>query len=112
VAGPTVTDRWGDQLAETLREIAWRLSRLADAVAADWPDQRGQEWADRAARLHRELDRQAGAAAELASAGESSAPVTGWSGSSAGRSRVRLGGMEARSADPESGVRIAELPPP
>ena len=108
-----MTEHWGMPLADTLREISRRLARLADAVAADWPDQRGQEWADRAAQLHRELSRQASAAAEPALSAESSSVASGLSaGSPSGRPRVRLGGLDARRADPEPGMRIAELPPP
>ena len=108
-----MTEHWGNPLADTLRDISRRLARLADAVDADWPVQRGQEWAARAAQLHRELSRQADAAADPAASAEPTGPATGWAaGSPSGRSRIRLGGMDARRADREPGIRIAELPPP
>ena len=110
-----MTARWNEELAGLLHELARALDRLAESVAADWSDRQGRDWLDRADRLHRDLLRQADAAA--ASGGDTSGgalpPLAGSRGGCgpAPRSAVRLGDVAGTRVDDPVGIRIAELPP-
>jgi hypothetical protein len=102
-----VSDRWATNLADDLDDIGRRLARLAESVAADWPDQRGREWTERAARLRSELAEQAAEAGRL---GDRMAPDDpGAAGIE--QPGIRLGDTGGDRIDDERGVRIAELPP-
>jgi hypothetical protein len=58
--------QWCADAAAVLRDAAVRAGRLAAAVATDWLDPRGREWAERIAALHRDLANTAHEAEELA----------------------------------------------
>jgi hypothetical protein len=58
--------QWCADAAAVLRDTAVRAGRLAAAVATDWLDPRGSEWAERIAALHRDLANTAHEAEELA----------------------------------------------
>jgi hypothetical protein len=121
-----VLDRAADRclaLAGELVVLAARARDVALLVAGARPDERGQAWAERAGLVHRALRREAVAAADLghalrrsAQAAEETDPLVAGSlvGIAAGlqAGRMRLGGVEARRADDETGVRIAQLPDP
>jgi hypothetical protein len=125
---PPTNDRWCAELADTLTEVGHRLARLAESVAADWPDQRGREWVDRATQVHGELVQRAGAAAELGGRiAHAAGPPTAWGAAEppaaeppaaggawggavgTGRTGMRLGGTGGDRVDAGRGVRIAEL---
>jgi hypothetical protein len=102
-----MSDRWATKLADDLDEIGRRLARLAESVAGDWPDQRGRDWTERAARLRGELAEQAAEAGRL---GDRTAPNDpGAAGIE--QPGIRLGDTAGDRVDDERGVRIAELPP-
>lgn len=115
---PGPLELWCARLAGTLADAAAKIGALAGAVAADWPDDLGREWVERAALVHRELDRDALAAAQvgarLATERELTASdtLTGMAAAlaTAGRRSAQLGGTEAHRADQERGMRIAQLP--
>lgn len=124
VAAETV--RWCEAVAAALATSAARTGGLAAGIAADWLDDVGQEWAQRTALLHRELVRDALAAADLCSAfahraGADNAPPPtppvagpGVAGPGVGPlrdRRARLGGTEAGRAQNDLGMQVAELPP-
>ncbi|GAA1287201.1 hypothetical protein GCM10009609_61840 [Pseudonocardia aurantiaca] len=107
---------WWTRLAEALADSGRRLGQLGEQIGRDWPDDRGREWAERTANVRAELGREAVVAAELGAEyarrsadAELSAPPT-WS--SVGRPGARLAGTEAKRADEERGMRIAELSEP
>jgi hypothetical protein len=107
-AGEQAVPRWCVEVAEALDAVGRRIRRLAEHVAADWPDPRGGAWVERAEALHRELDGQARRATELA---RELGSVPGGPDAT-GRPGVRLGGLGGHRVHDERGVRIAELPPP
>lgn len=115
------TARWCAGLADRLSDVGRRVGRLSEQIAGDWPDDRGREWSERSALLHRELGRDAQAAADLgaelarraaaADLGEPTPPPP--AGVSPARPPgMRLGGTSATRVDDERGFRIAELPDP
>lgn len=113
---------WCTRLALTLTDAAARIGALAGAIVHDWTDLRGQEWAERAALVHRELDRDAVAAAQVSAAlareqappsPDASAVISAAAAAALAatqRRTARLGGTEAHRADQERGMRIAQLP--
>ncbi|HLU54574.1 MAG TPA: hypothetical protein VKZ81_03860 [Pseudonocardia sp.] len=101
--------RWSARLAEVLLDVGRRAAELGDSLARDWPDDRGREWADRAARLGSRLGREADAAAELGGAYAREAAAGSPAG---GRTGIRLGGTQAQRVGEERGMRIAEIDPP
>lgn len=116
---------WCANLAIALAEMSVQVGELADRILRDWPDDRGRERAERTAALHRELGRDALAAAQLGKAlardaaedvdagGEAAPPaLPALSLGPAWRPGTRLAGTEADRVDPERGVRIAQLPDP
>lgn len=118
--------RWCADVAAALEDASARAGTLAAALADDWPDVHGQEWADRTTLLHRELDRAsaeaAGLARQLAGPATDDAPeallraaVSGVAAVLTRRSPAaagpRLGDTTGTSADSDLGMRIAELPP-
>lgn len=107
--------RWCAVLAVTLAEASARAATLADRIVHDWLDDHGREWAERTAMLHRELGRDALAAAELGNlvacrAAETSGTDLYPAVLAPGRRGPRLGGTEASRADDERGMRLAQLP--
>ena len=106
--------RWCADVAAVLRAASDQTARLAVQIAEDWLDDRGREWAERAALLHRELDRIAGDAAHLGTRlahPEPAPPVLTTVVAGTGRRGPRLGGTAGERADDAYGMRIAELPP-
>ena len=111
--------QWCLGLAVALAETAVQVGRLADRIADDWLDDHGRERAERTALLHRELGRDALAAAELgntlARLGADGPTPDPWSVAvaalrgRAGRG-MRLGGTDVSRVDDERGMRIAQLP--
>jgi hypothetical protein len=100
--------RWCTRLAAALDDAARRVARIAGQLADDWPDAAGREWAERAARLGRDLHRDAVAADELRSdlvraAEPAPAEVPRLPAG------VRLGGTSGVRVGEERGMRIAEL---
>ncbi len=107
---------WCAEVVAVLVEASDRTARLAVAIAEDWLDDRGREWAERAALLHRELDRLAADAArrgaERADPDPFPLPVLAAPGRRGPRlGGPRLGGTAGTRVDDEDGMRIAELPP-
>jgi ABC-type transporter Mla subunit MlaD len=105
----TVVRRIGDALPE--------VQEATRAVAADWTDPNGVEWAAQAARSVRALSREldgalalaAGVARELAARrvdGDGEPVPDHASGIGA-----RLGGVDGRRAEDQRGARIAHLDP-
>jgi hypothetical protein len=91
---------WSAALAAALDAAAREAGDLARRVRAAWPDDYGQEWAERLATVRYSLERDADAATRLGSqiervAGEPTGP--------------RLGGVAARRVGDERGVRIPRL---
>ncbi|OJY52596.1 hypothetical protein [Pseudonocardia sp. 73-21] len=60
--------RWWGGVSAALAGAADGAGRLALAVAEDWRDGHGQEWAERVALLHRELGRVAAESSEIVAA--------------------------------------------
>lgn len=110
------TVRWCRDVAAVLGAVAAQAGRLAAGIAADWLDDNGREWAERATLLHRELVRDASAAADLSTApARSDDAESGVSplGAGVGRDRrARLGGTDAVRAQDGIGMQVAELPEP
>lgn len=110
-------------LAGELVVLAARARDVALLVAGARSDEHGQAWAERAGLVHRALRREAVAAGDLGHALRRSAQAAreadllvagSFVGIAAGlqAGRVRLGGVDARRADDEVGMRIARLPEP
>lgn len=108
-------------LAAELVVLAARVRDVALLIAGARPDARGQVWAERAGMVHGALRREAAAAGDLGHAlrratqvAEEQDPLVAAAlgGVAAGlqAGRVRLGGIEARRVDDETGMRIAQLP--
>lgn len=112
---PGVAARWCVEVAAVLLAASDRTARLAVQVAGDWLDDRGREWAERVALLHRELDRSAAEAADLGARLAHADPgPAGLPAIAAGMSRrrgPRLGDTAGVRTDDEIGMQIAELPP-
>jgi hypothetical protein len=106
--------RWCLELADRLTDVGRRVARLAEQVAVDWPDPRGNAWVERAGQLQLELAREAAGAAELGHRYEPGAAHLDASTAvgPGARRGVRLGGTAGHRVDDERGIRIAELPPP
>lgn len=117
---PSPVELWVTRLARTLADAAALAGALAGAIAKDWTDSRGPEWAERAGLVHRELERDAAAAAQVSAAltGDPAAtdPATVVTAiasaalSAPQRRGVRLGDTLAQRIDEERGMRIAQLP--
>lgn len=122
--------RWCAGVAAALSGASERVGRLALGIADDWRDGRGREWAERTTLLHRELGRVAAEAAEIGAAiarrateaaaqpvpvAESLPPpraaVLGAAAAARGRG-PRLGAVAGDRAEPDVGMRIAQLPEP
>jgi hypothetical protein len=109
--------RWCAAVSATLNGVSERMGLLAVAIADDWRGPRGQEWAERAALLHRELGRVAAEATEIATAitgraAEDSGPSVPLH-AAAGRQRgARLGVVAGERTENDIGMRIARLPEP
>jgi hypothetical protein len=111
--------QWCLGLAVALAEAAAQVGRLADRIAQDWPDEHGLERAERTALLHRQLGRDALAAAELGGTlaqrgaddpiADHGSVATAVVRGRAGRG-ARLGGTESARVEEERGMRIAQLP--
>ncbi len=123
--------RWCNGVSAALAGAAEGAGRLAQAVAEDWRDGHGQEWAERATLLHRELGRVAAEAAEIGAAiarrateapeaPDSGTPVS-WQeslaplrpavlGAAAHDRGPRLGAIAGDRTETDLGMRIAELP--
>lgn len=128
--GPTDDDapdaRWCHGVSAALAGASEGVGRLARAIADDWRDGHGQEWAERTTLLHRELGRVAAEAAEIGAAiarraTEAAAPPVSWpeppaavlGAAAAARGRgPRLGAVAGDRTDDDLGMRIAELPEP
>lgn len=114
--------RWWAELAVALDEVGRQVGRLSDQLSRDWPDDRGQEWAERTAGLGRRVLREAVGAAQLGAACARRMAEAGYDGVEpgstsglgadrrAGRDQgMRLGGTEGSPTGDERGMRIAEL---
>jgi hypothetical protein len=91
---------WSTALATALDAAAREIGDVARRFGAAWPDDHGREWGERLAALRTALERDTDAATRLGAqiervAGEQVGP--------------RLGGIGARRADDERGVRIPRL---
>jgi hypothetical protein len=107
-------NRWCADVAAVLRAASDQTARLAVRVAEDWLDERGREWAERVALIHRELDRMATEAADLRARiadPDTAPPLPATIGAGTGRRGPRLGGTAGERVDDTYGMRIAELPP-
>ena len=121
-----VAGRWAAGASAVLWDAATRAGRLAAAVATDWLDGRGVEWAERISALRRDLEDTAQEADELArrlhdphrpQEGLSGALATALQAASAasrGGSTARPGGPQLADTagarvDDEHGVHIAQL---
>lgn len=114
--------RWCAGMAAALAAASARAATLAVRIAHDWPDDLGREQAERAAALHRELERDADAAEQLgrtlarhateATGLPSSSLLPGWTPGGARDRGARLGGTEAERVAEGRGMRIAQLPDP
>jgi hypothetical protein len=114
--------QWCTEATEVLREAAVRAGRLAAAVATDWLDDHGREWAERITTLRRDLADTAQQAEELTNIlrdpdGTDSelgramaAAVRAASAASSGGNGPRLGDTSGTRVDDEHGVHIAQLP--
>ncbi len=106
---------WCGEVAAVLAAASERTARLAVQIAEDWLDDRGREWAERAALLHRELERSAAAAAALGTrftGPDPSSSVLWPIGPVIARHRgPRLGGTSGARTGDDTGMQIAELPP-
>ena len=109
---------WCRAAGTVLAHAAARALLLASAVAADWLDDHGREWAERAASLHRELARTARDVDDLTRelslrdhAPDVAATLRGVA-AQARRTGPCLGGTDGARTDDGHGVRIAELPEP
>jgi hypothetical protein len=114
--------QWCTEATEVLREAAVRAGRLAAAVATDWLDDHGREWAERITTLRRDLADTAQQAEELTNMlrdpdGTDSelgramaAAVRAASAASSGGNGPRLGDTSGTRVDDEHGVHIAQLP--
>jgi hypothetical protein len=91
---------WSAALAGALDSAAREVGDLARRLAVGWPDDHGREWGERLLTLRTALERDAEAAAGFGREVErmSDAPLG-----------PRLGGIGARRADDERGVRIPHL---
>ena len=115
------THRWCAEATELLRDTAARAARLASAVAVDWLDPGGRDWAARIDALRRDLDEAAGQAEDLARwlpdtdpvrpelAGQLAAALRAASAAGFG---PRLGDTSGARVDDAYGVQIAQLPDP
>lgn len=110
--------RWCTAAAVDLVDAGVLAGRLAAAIAADWLDDNGREWAERAGRLGRELDAAAADAAhvarELARPDREPDPaliaahgIALRGGSGRG---PRLGGTDGDRAGDDRGVHLPQLP--
>jgi predicted PP-loop superfamily ATPase len=122
--------QWCADAAAVLRDTALRAGRLAAAVATDWLDPRGREWAERIAALHRDLANTAHEAEELArrlhgpdgadqeqeelsramAAALRVATAAARSGGVDRSTGPQLGDTSGAKVDDEHGAHIAELP--
>ena len=102
--GPVLelTVEWLDAVAAELRDVVAELTRLAVEVVADWQDERGREWAERADGVARDLARQADAGTELARCAGRASQDTG----------PRLGATDGTRVAEGYGARIATLSDP
>ena len=122
MTSPDPARRWCLEAVDVLRDAATAAGQLAAAVAVDWPDAHGDEWAHRIAALSRSLDDAAHHAADLAarpreprSATTDLAPAVAAALRAASSSRAtgpRLADTSGGRADDDYGMRIAELPDP
>jgi hypothetical protein len=96
---------WSSALASALDTAAAEVGDLARRLAAGWPDAHGREWSERLQVLRHTLANDADAAVRLGQAAERATdePI---GHAAAG---PRLGGIAARRADDERGVRIPRL---
>ena len=108
--------RWCAEVTELLRDTAVRAARLASAVAADWLDPEGRDWADRIAVLRRDLDDTARRADDLAERLPDTDPELASRLVAALRAASgygpRLGDTTGARVDETHGVQIAQLPDP
>ena len=123
------TGRWCADATAVLRDAAAGAGRLAAAVATDWLDPRGREWAERIAALHRDLANTAYEAEELATRLQdpdrpaeghqelSRAMAAALRAVTAARAGDRpagpqLGDTSGARVDDEHGAHLAQLPDP
>jgi hypothetical protein len=122
VPGDDAVRQWCTEATEVLRDAAVRAGHLAAAVATDWLDDHGREWAERITTLRRDLAHTAGQAEELAKRlhepdGADSelgramaAALRAASAASRACNGPRLGDTSGTRVDDEHGVHIAQLP--
>lgn len=119
--------RWCMRAGEGLAVAADRVGELAAAIAADWLDDHGREWAERTRRVRRDLG---AASADAAAAGRlltSTDDPHDAEGEGSGRldpavlvallaaadrrdTGPRLGGTDGLRIDGARGVSLAQLP--
>jgi hypothetical protein len=111
--------RWCAEATELLRDTAVRAARLASAVAVDWLDPGGREWAQRIDALRRDLDETARRAEDLARRlPDTDHPelatqlVAALRAASSAGYGPRLGDTTGGRVDDTHGVQIAQLPDP
>lgn len=114
--------QWCAEATQALRDAAVRAGHLAAAVATDWLDDNGREWAERMTTLRRELADTAHQAEELATRlrepdGTDSelgramaAALRAASAAARPGTGPRLGDTSGSRVDDEHGVHIAQLP--
>ncbi|MFC4942763.1 hypothetical protein [Pseudonocardia sp. GCM10023141] len=119
---PILSALWCTRLADVLADTAEQVGDLVGRLVQDWPDAHGSPWLERAGLLHRELDRQAADASQLgaeltrehadpvAAAPPPPVDLVGALLAAAHNRGARLAGTDGTRADPDRGMRIAELP--
>lgn len=122
VTGDDAARRWCADATEVLRDATVRAGRLATAVATDWLDDNGREWAQRITALRRDLADTAHEADELAARlrePDGTDPELGRAlaaalraGSAVSRDGrgPRLADTSGARVDDERGMHIAQLP--
>jgi hypothetical protein len=113
--------QWCIDATEVLRDAATRAGRLAAAVAVDWLDDHGREWAERIDALRRDLTDASERAEDLAQQlrdldpadpglGSALAAALRAASATSRGSGPRLGDTSGMRVNNEHGVHIAQLP--